>query len=204
MNKFSLSRSRDKVLAQHVADEAGTVYEIDPDFRTVLRCLRVLTDPDISTQDALYLLMLWFFKGVYVADAVGLFAAFVKDGEQEYDPEPPMMDYEQDADVIYASFLREYGIDLLDTGMHWAKFRALLGGLSEQSALAARVRIRDTDTKNLKGKDKIRAERAKRRVALKERISAEEKTIQEELERALTAGEDPSPILAKIRNMGGE
>ena len=204
MNNFSLSRSRDKVLAEHVEDAWGNRYVIDPDFRTVLRCLRVLTDPDVSTEDALYLLMLWFFKGVYVADAVGLFAAFLRDDEQEHDSEPPMMDYEQDADVIYASFLREYGIDLLDTSMHWAKFRALLSGLSEHSALAARMRIRDTDTKNLKGKDKVRAERAKRRVALKERISAEEKSIQEELERALAAGEDPAPILAKIRNMGGE
>lgn len=204
MPEFSLSRSRDKVLPETVTDAQGREIAIDPDFRTVLRCMRVLTDPDVSAGDAAYLLMLWFFKGVFVTDAFSLFASFLADGTETDGSEPPMMDCEQDADVIYASFLREYGIDLLETGMHWVKFRALLSGLSSQSALAARMQLRDMDTSKLKGKDKTKAEKAKRRVALRERVSAEEKAIQQELEQALAQGRDPAPILAKIRNMGGE
>lgn len=205
MNDFSLSRSRDKVLAETVEGDGGTRYPIDADYRTVLKCLRVLNDPEISAQDALYLLLLWFFKGTYVPDAVGLFAQFLSDGDKTIDPEPPMMDYEQDADVIYASFLSEYGIDLLDVErLHWRKFRALMSGLGSHCALAARMQLREMDTSKLKGREKARADRAKRRVALTERISAEEKAIQEELQRALEAGDDPAPILAKIRKMGGE
>lgn len=206
MNEFSLSRSRDKALPVQLTNSSGNVVDIDPDFRTVLRCLRVLSDPEVSQQDAAYLLMLWFFKGAFVPDAFALFSEFLSDGQETPDgQDAPVMDYEQDADAIYASFLSEYGIDLLDVEhLHWRKFRALMSGLGGQCALAARVQLREMDTSKLKGRDKVKADKAKRRVALKERVSAEEKAIQEELQRALEEGRDPAPILAKIRSMGGE
>lgn len=42
-----------------------------------------------------------------------------------------ILDYEIDAPYIYAAFLEQYGIDLLDrkTVLHWWKFNALLDGL---------------------------------------------------------------------------
>lgn len=40
------------------------------------------------------------------------------------------LDYEYDADLIYSAFLEQYGIDLMDTDMHWYKFQALLFGLN--------------------------------------------------------------------------
>lgn len=202
MLDFSLSRDVEKILPEWVEVD-GVRVEVDADFRNVLRCIRVLTDPDVKTEDAAYLLMLWFFKGVFVQDAFRLFSEFVSSDDDEPDGEPPSMDFEQDADVIYSSFLAEYGIDLLTARMHWRRFLILLSGLSEKSALSARVRLREMDTKDLKGKDKAKAERAKRRVALKERISEEEQMIQMELQEALERGEDPAPILEKIRKRGG-
>ena len=38
--------------------------------------------------------------------------------------------YEYDGDYIYAAFMQNYGIDLLETRLHWHKFSALLKGLS--------------------------------------------------------------------------
>lgn len=46
-----------------------------------------------------------------------------------------ILDYQIDADYIYAAFLEQYGIDLLETDMHWHKFRALLNGLNDSSKL---------------------------------------------------------------------
>lgn len=40
-------------------------------------------------------------------------------------------DYELDADLIYAAFMQEYGIDLVESCMHWYKFMALFNGLKE-------------------------------------------------------------------------
>ena len=46
------------------------------------------------------------------------------------------LDYELDADLIYAAFLGQYGIDLVDvTELHWHKFLALLNGLNDSTKL---------------------------------------------------------------------
>lgn len=46
------------------------------------------------------------------------------------------IDYELDADLIYAAFLGQYGIDLIDVEeLHWHKFLALLKGLNEATKL---------------------------------------------------------------------
>lgn len=201
MNEFSLSRSRRKVLPETVQTKDGLEITIDPDFRTVLKCIRVLDDPDVSDRDKLYLLMRWFFRGALVPDAYTLFAEFISVDSEE-DGEPPAMDFEQDADAIYASFWMDYGIDLLDVQeMHWAKFRALLSGLSDKTALCQRMALRRLDTKDLKGKARADAERAKRRVQLKKRMSAEEAGIRSEIETALANGQDPAEAVEKLRRM---
>jgi len=39
--------------------------------------------------------------------------------------------YTLDADLIYSAFMQQYGIDLVDSSMHWYKFQALFNGLRE-------------------------------------------------------------------------
>lgn len=41
------------------------------------------------------------------------------------------LDYEIDADYIFAAFMERYGIDLVESDMHWYKFNALLCGLHD-------------------------------------------------------------------------
>lgn len=204
MSDFSLSRARDKVLPESVCTRDGEIVQIDTDFRTVLRCLRVLDDPDVSDRDKIYLLMRWAFKGAFVQDAFELFEAFLSTGE-EADGSPPVMDFEQDADAIYASFMMDYGIDLLEIPfLHWRKFCVLLNGLSEKTPLRCRISLRQLDTKDMKGKAKADAERAKRRVRLKKRIGAEERAIQEEIDQALSKGENPTEAIERLRALYGE
>lgn len=46
------------------------------------------------------------------------------------------LDYELDSDLIYAAFLGQYGIDLVDIEyLHWHKFLALIAGLNEDTRL---------------------------------------------------------------------
>lgn len=46
-------------------------------------------------------------------------------------------DYELDADLIYAAFLGQYGIDLFEVKeLHWHKFLALLKGLNDSTVLS--------------------------------------------------------------------
>lgn len=46
-----------------------------------------------------------------------------------------ILDYEIDSDYIYSAFLGQYGIDLLETEMHWHKFCALLHGVNKSTRL---------------------------------------------------------------------
>ena len=47
-----------------------------------------------------------------------------------------VLDYELDADLIYAAFLGQYGIDLIDIEeLHWHKFLALLKGVNDSTRL---------------------------------------------------------------------
>lgn len=59
----------------------------------------------------------------------------------------PVFDFEYDGEYIYASFLLDYGIDLIDMQgkLSWKKFIALFQGLSEKSKIREVMRIRSTD-----------------------------------------------------------
>jgi len=47
-----------------------------------------------------------------------------------------LLDFEQDADLIFAAFLQQYQIDLTEADLHWWKFLALLNGLSDSTTLS--------------------------------------------------------------------
>lgn len=66
----------------------------------------------------------------------------------------------QDAELIYASFLQDYGIDLFEEQgkMHWYKFLALINGLSENTTLKKVIQIRQMPLPSGKGSQKHRAE----------------------------------------------
>lgn len=74
--------------------------------------------------------------------------------DSEVEPEPPTKyySYTKDAEAIYASFLYDYNIDLVDVQgeMHWDKFKALFNNLSEDSPFQRIVKIRQTDPNEYK------------------------------------------------------
>ncbi|MCB5878431.1 bacteriophage Gp15 family protein [Blautia producta] len=59
----------------------------------------------------------------------------------------PVFDFEEDAEYIYASFMLDYGIDLIDAQgqLHWKKFIALFQGLSEQTKIREVMKIRSME-----------------------------------------------------------
>ena len=59
------------------------------------------------------------------------------------------LDYDIDADYIYAAFMQGYGIDLMEEGLHWHKFLALWAALPDDTAMSKIIGDRQYD-----GKDK--------------------------------------------------
>lgn len=67
----------------------------------------------------------------------------------------PALDFEYDAEYIYASFMLDYRIDLIDQQgiMPWKKFIALFQGLSDQSKIHEVMRIRSMEIPKYNGKN---------------------------------------------------
>lgn len=77
--------------------------------------------------------------------------------------------------LIYAAFIQQYGINLLTADLHWFEFRALLDGLTEQTQFIKVVQARLRDTSNLKGEEKVQAEKLKRYWKVPDDITQEER-----------------------------
>lgn len=67
-------------------------------------------------------------------------------------------DLKQDAEFIYASFMQEYGIDLIEQQgkLHWKKFNALLNGLRDKTRFKEIVGIRASELPKGKGMEEER------------------------------------------------
>lgn len=66
-----------------------------------------------------------------------------------------LLDFEDDGEYIYASFLADYGIDLIDQRgkLSWSRFLALFEGLTSKTKIKEVMRIRDMDLPKPNGKN---------------------------------------------------
>lgn len=131
----------------------GTFYELDMSFDNVLRSLELLSDKDFPPEervDTLYemliidppdLDLLSQDKVVYLVfkEALGI---DLKEKPKGGGNKP--YDLYEDASYIYASFLQDYNIDLIEEQgkLHWKKFNALLDGLREKTKFKEVINIR--------------------------------------------------------------
>lgn len=201
MPPFSLARSPQAALPTALQSGAdGRRYPIDPCFRTVLMCLKRLSDPDLPALLKLLYLAKRFFLGHPPADMAALFTAFVTGGAAPEDG-PALLDFEVDAGAIYASFRMQYGIDLLAEELHWLLFRELLAGLGENTPLGARARLRAMPETAVPPEERARLRRLKAGVALARRPGQAEQALLAELDRRLAAGEDPADVIRQLQEV---
>lgn len=211
MIKFSLSRAKQKVAPETMVLPDGREVPVNADFRVILKCLRTLKDRQFTDAQKEAFISLYFFNGLGVRNPSHLLNQFLSDGtESEGDGDPPVMDFEQDADVIYSSFMQSYGIDLIDIPfLHWSKFKALVAGLGDETALGRRVSLRLAETSKLPPDKRAKLERAQRRVQLNAApMTDEEERLQNALNEALENGEDTAMAVRALKEyydrMGGE
>lgn len=67
----------------------------------------------------------------------------------------PILDFEEDGDYIYASFMQDYGIDLIEEQgrLPWKKFLYLFNGLSADTKIKQVMRIREMEVPKFNGKN---------------------------------------------------
>lgn len=124
----------------------GRAYRVNLDFRRVLKLLAVMADETLIDEAREYLALKCVMRrpprGAKRRAAVLAAVCAVCFPQRKKATGPKMTDFEQDADLIRAAFLQEYGVNLWRDKLHWLEFSALLAGLPEGSRYSDVLGIR--------------------------------------------------------------
>lgn len=139
----------------------GKPYLIKTDFREWLKFAQIVERENATLYDIAYL-----FDGEippvdFSKEIVEFFSNENEVPNYNDTGSERVLDYLIDGEYIYASFMAEYGIDLIDIEyLHWHKFKALLIGLSDESKIKQIMGMRAYKKSN-KTPDKIAQENKK-------------------------------------------
>lgn len=138
---------------------AGKKYKVNPAFDVILDIQKLYREDELSTVDkletALQMLRISKFRLMVLTleekskllELIYEQCVNVKPRPQTKKSKQPVLDFDEDAEYIYASFMLDYGIDLIDLRgqLSWRKFIYLFQGLSNKSKIREVMRIRDMD-----------------------------------------------------------
>ncbi len=152
----------------------GREVPVNADYRVMLRIDEL---PDGMPEAARGMRALQLFYGEVPADVDAAAARMLwfmqcgkKGGAADGGGKPaqPDFSFSHDGALIYAAFLEQYGIDLVDVPfLHWWTFRALLDGLSDGHLFCEVRRCRAMELGRVKDKEQQRYYREmKKRYAL--------------------------------------
>lgn len=115
----------------------GKKYKINTDFRVAIKCNEISRDKSIGDYERVLAIIYTLFGSEALEDIenhnqlLELALKYLSCGKEiENKKEKPDMDYVKDIDLIEASFMSDFHIDLSNTTMHWWKFSKLMNGLS--------------------------------------------------------------------------
>jgi Bacteriophage Gp15 protein. len=131
----------------------GNFFNIKTDFREWIKFDHIIrTNENIFLKDFFYLFNGNTFPNANFYDA--LFKFYSNPNKTPHFPTNNdsgeiIVDYIEDGEYIYADFLRNYNIDLLDIDyLHWHKFNALFRSLPDNSQIKTIMGIRSWEKNN--------------------------------------------------------
>lgn len=139
---------------QTTVEVGGKTFILEPTFDRVVRFLELCERDDLSGEDIIEIAYSWLVKMPQKADLLTKQAVIEKIKKEIINPpkrhilnsESPkkVVDYNHDAADIYASFMLDYKIDLIEEigKMHWSEFIALFDGLSADTPIKRIMHIR--------------------------------------------------------------
>ena len=165
----------------------GKEYSIDLSFNKVLDVFEILKEEELTMLEKAYLIVrLMTGEGLEDMDEIVDCWVYIKENFLElkkemvqYDllgnPMPQaveeeeqerLIDFELDAEYIYASFLQAYGINLfkVQNKLTWIEFKALLNALPENTIMQQIIQIRAWKPSDGGDKNKMRKLQAKYRL----------------------------------------
>lgn len=170
----------------------GHEYQLNLAFDNVLRFYQLLDDDHFSAAEKAGVAFEMFFGQPtndtdLIVQAFANIADFLAQDPYDTNPTPEVdltgapikplayYSFEQDAGAIYASFVEQYGINLIkEQGkMQWDEFKALFAGLGPKTYFQRIVSIRQADPNDYEGKERVELIEAQNRYALAENHSEE-------------------------------
>lgn len=165
-------------------------FKINTDFKVALACFEALEDEEINDIARMYAVISLLlgvekngeveipqFDNEDLSKVIELLIKYLScnNNEENTTVNKKDMDFAQDKEYIYASFLTDYQIDLENTEMHWWKFCNLIKGLTDKCILNRVRDIRNTDLSEYKDpKTKEKLIKAMESVRLKEKKTKEQ------------------------------
>ena len=149
-----------------IATDRGTII-VNPAFDTVLEIQRLYLEESLTdyekVEQALKMLVKnrWNLRlyspgeKVKLMEEVGKRFIETKKRPQIKKNTLPVLDFEEDGDYIYASFMQDYHIDLIDEQgrLPWKKFLYLFNGLSSNTKIKQIMQIRSMEVPHYNGKN---------------------------------------------------
>ena len=190
----------------------GVDCPINSDFRTVLYCNSFTNDGEELSEHEILIMLSSFYKNSkhfseeHVNEMFRFFSCH-REPEKKHFPrkiaganDKQPFDFEKDADLIYAGFFQQYGIDLQESDMHWWKFMILLENLGTSTRLSKVMEYRtlDTTSKHLTKEERAFYKAMQKYYGLDMVPALDERTKQ--IEDALLNGEDISELLEGDKN----
>lgn len=188
-----------------------TECRINPDFKTVLYCnalIENIPEGEDIPEDILLDMLKTFYPKVHLFKEEHLskmfwFLSCGREKEKRKFPRKAAginnnkpFDFKEDADLIYAGFIQQYGIDLQKTDMHWWKFMILLENLGAETRFSKvmEYRTRDISSKKL-SKEERQFYAAMQKYFSLENRPRELDERSRKIEDALMRGEDITELL---------
>lgn len=160
----------------------GRAYEIDSDFRTVLRVLAAYGDPELSASEKALVCLANIYAdfedipAAHLQEAYEAAVRFIDNGRTPDERGPRAMDWEQDAPLIFPAVNGVAGFEVRSVGyLHWHTFLGYFMEIKE-GVFSTVVRLRQKRNKSQK-LDEAEREfwRGNRKICeLKVRLSAAE------------------------------
>ena len=185
-------------------------FEINSDFRISMMFELLINDPELSERERLYQALILYYPIIpsNLEAAVDKIMWFYKCGKEEQEENnntnkssgkktvKKIYDYEHDSEIIFASFMKSYGINLQRDNLHWWEFKSLFDNIDEDSKLYKIMEIRSVNLSQVKDKDKKNYyKKMKDLYKLPDNISKSEKEKLDELGKMLLVGEDITSLL---------
>lgn len=172
----------------HTVDIHGESWPVNWGFRALMLCEIDLFVPDKEDEQKMMEVLNIFYNDNVpndVEEAMKKFLWFFRGGTESKSSSSSSSsssrayDFDQDAQLIYAAFRSQYGVNLNKTknkDLHWWEFLAMFNGLSDELLISKVMYWRTVKLKNVPKHEKKFVQRMKKLYALRtEQIQSDQK-----------------------------